>query len=1195
MALMNLQRRNFVFGSASAVRFPSSSMAQLQHRTTYSSLDAHLVCSPFCIGDTYRNCSQLRYKKIGFSCKMAVYPQSLRLDRQQHSHLSNTITSGIRHGTSYRSPSRSGFANHPRYLSVSNFMPYAELHGFWNSIELGPLSVGAVLRRAFSVNPELELQAMNASESRAKDGKAWYKFMKFRGVRKHRTWVKGTTARGSNSDVPPSTSTSHPDKESVVGPQLSANKESNVSAVTASTSKADPEPKLAIKQNLQPRSKKKKAKASGALSTSDIVSSKGSGVSSTKINKNSTENQPSPAAENSSSGKILVEVADVSVTTKPLSKKTTKNRSRAGSPRKAADAILETNGSAVKPVENMPQVPSNNHSLQKSKPPKYSKIKARGPTFEPLFPASAKSVVVVESVAKAKVIQGYLGDMYEVLPSHGHIRDLAARSGSVRPDEDFSMVWEVPSSAWTHLKSIKAAIIGARNLILASDPDREGEAIAWHIVEMLVQQDALHKDLTVARVVFQEITETAIKGALQRPREIDINLVHAYLARRAIDYLIGFNISPILWRKLPGCSSAGRVQSAALSLICDTEIEIDEFKPKEYWTVEAIFKGDQSLPSTDNNLITSYLTRFDSQKLNQLSVTSENEAKEIEQSLHSSIFKVIDSKRSRINKNPPSPFITATLQQDAANKLRFSATYTMKLAQKLYEGVQLSDGKGTGLITYIRTDGLHLSDQAAKDISSMAIERYGQRFVSSTPRKYFRKVKNAQEAHEAIRPTDIRRLPSTLVGTLDEDSLKLYTLIWSRTMACQMESAKIEQIQVDIGNDSGSTTFRATSSRIQFPGYRAVYEDGEAEAISNNESGANDSGESFKILSSLKLGDQCTLDKVEIMQHHTQPPHRYSEASLIKKLEELGIGRPSTYASTLKVLQDRKYVTVKSRVLYPEFRGRMVSAFLADLFSEVTDYSFTADMETELDNVSAGLTEWKGLLRDYWTRFSGYCERASKVQIRQVEKMLEQTFSDFLFSSLPNESRTCPSCFDGTLIMRISRYGEGYFIGCDQHPNCKYIAKTICVEDEDETTYETGTIEQPKLLGTHPVSKLKVFLKKGPYGYYVQLGEDQKGHPPKRSPVPQLVNTESLTLEDAVELLRYPKTLGKHLDGQPIVLKIGKSGFAIKHRQNFVLVPKQYKPHEVTIEIAMELLKSKAAKKSGRPKGKSKAVVVEVD
>ncbi|KAI4380217.1 hypothetical protein MLD38_006434 [Melastoma candidum] len=904
--------------------------------------------------------------------------------------------------------------------------------------------------------------------------------------------------------------------------------------------------------------KKKKEQKHVPGSSKDVV----------KSTSSSTSSQENRAAKVKNDSISLPELEDTPVSPKKRTNKKAENSTRKG---KAGKATAESRAG------------------QKSA--EVVRVKTPGRKIQTqLYPPKGRSVLVVESVTKARVIQGYLGDMFEVLPSYGHVRDLAARSGSVRPDDDFSMVWEVPSPAWTHLKSIKVALNGADNLILASDPDREGEAIAWHIIEMLQQQDALPEDITVARVVFNEITESSIKAALQAPREIDVNLVHAYLARRALDYLIGFNISPLLWRKLPGCQSAGRVQSAALSLICDREIEIDQFRAQEYWSIAVEFEKRHVGGLEKSLSLSSQLTYFLNKKLGQFSISSLAEAEDIKQKIESMNFVVVGTKSNKTRRNPPTPYITSTLQQDAANKLNFSATYAMKLAQKLYEGVELSDGKAVGLITYIRTDGLHISDEAVKGIHSLVIDRYGLDYATETPRKYFRKVKNAQEAHEAIRPTDIRRLPSMLAGVLDEDLLKLYTLIWSRTMACQMVPAIVDQIHVDIGTADSSIVCGTSCSRVGFLGYQAVFKDAETEVVRSKDSEGNERATIFEALSSLKPGDVLDFTDVQLRQHSTQPPPRYSEGALVKKLEELGIGRPSTYASILKVLQDRNYVTLKSRVLHPEFRGRMVSAFLAHHFSEVTDYCFTADMETELDNVSAGLTEWKGLLKDYWTRFSSYCERAASVHIHQVEKMLEKTFGDFLFASLPDKTRTCPSCMEGTLIFKVSRFGAGYFIGCDKHPKCKYIAKTLYGEEEDDPTPQSNTaIEEPKLLGVHPVSDEKVFLKNGPYGAYVQLGEDRKGYVPKRASVSQTKDVHLITLEDALDLLRYPITLGNHpKDGQPVVLKLAKVGFTIRHRRTIASVPKNVKPNDITLEKALDLLSGDDVRRCGRPKNKPK-------
>uniref|UniRef100_A0ACD5ZA42 Uncharacterized protein n=1 Tax=Avena sativa TaxID=4498 RepID=A0ACD5ZA42_AVESA len=816
------------------------------------------------------------------------------------------------------------------------------------------------------------------------------------------------------------------------------------------------------------------------------------------------------------------------------------------------------------------------------------KTSADGPGSErkpliPLYPPTAKSVVVVESAAKARVIQKCLGDMYQVLPSYGHVRDLSGTSRSVRPEDDFDMVWEVPAAAWTHLKSIRVALKGAENLILASDPDHEGEAISWHIKEMLEQQKALGCHVTVARVVFHEITEDAIKNALMSPRCIDMDLVNAYLARRSLDYLIGFGISPLLWRKLPGCQSAGRVQSAALALVCDRETEVEQFSPQEYWTVDAGFKTQ----SSKGLCLTSRIKHLNSKKLDQLSISSQVEAQAIQKRIYSCQFEVKGVKRSNIHKNPPMPYITSSLQQDAANKLHFAAGYTMEVAQKLYEGISLSSEQATGLITYLRTDAYHISDGAAEDIRSLVKERYGKQYATEDIGKYLKKVKNAQEAHEAIRPTSIRRLPSSLIGILDEDCLKLYTLIWRRTMACQMEASTIELIQVDIGNPEGDMTFHSSASRLDFKGFQAVYEDTEASGSSENPEGEAAHQDNFEALSKLEMKDLVSPVNVHLGQHYTKPPPRYSEGALIKKLEELGIGRPSTYASIMRVLQDRKYVTMKSRVLHPEFRGRMVSAFLSHLFSEIADYSFTANTETELDNVSTGSTEWKGLLKDYWERFNKYCGDASKWDVRKVERMLEDKFCSILFPDLDSASRICPSCSEGTLRFKVSTYIEGYCIGCDRHPRCKYTRTLSDEDDENEASEETPMPFEPRLLGLMPDTGEKVFLKKGPYGNYIQVGEDRKGASQKKASLSKVNDVDSITIEDAIELLQYPKILGKHPDDEhPVLITHSKAGFSVRHRRSLAPLPKTADPKKITLEHALKLLKGKHVKKNGRPPGK---------
>ncbi|KAF5743415.1 hypothetical protein HS088_TW09G01484 [Tripterygium wilfordii] len=1157
---MTQMHRGLSFVSSSCSVFPPSTsrfdLFTAKCRALQNHRGPQLQCASFGFFDKNNKFLQLRINKVTVS---SINTTNCPTNGDNLYHLP-ILSNGRKYVVTVQSCSK--FV----YLSRTSHGP---TYGPWSldsGIGFSSLNCRAFRKRLFSQSPSVT--SKNESVG-VRDGNT----LAFNGSYKHWNKAKGLTAhaktRSANSglcaakDVEITTS-----DEPLVGEPKEAGKlEASISTSVRNSTESSQ-----VKGNKKQRStsKKKKEKPSAALIFEESPVAKDS--KSATQTKSSTVSKSGQRATRSSekivAAKTLVKVADGSAPTKKQSSKKSGNSSR--------------KGKSVKAV---------NGSLQKWCPQEISNVKSGQRPLKQLFPPTGKSVVVVESVTKAKVIQGYLGDIYEVLPSYGHVRDLAARSGSVRPDDDFSMVWEVPSAAWTHLKSIKVALSGAENLILASDPDREGEAIAWHIVEMLQQQDALREDINVARVVFHEITEVSIKNALQNPREVDVNLVQAYLARRALDYLIGFNISPLLWRKLPGCQSAGRVQSAALALICDREMEVDEFKPQQYWTIEAGFNQEAAGSLRNAFTFPSHLTHFDSEKLNQFSISSDKEANDAKQKINSTRFQVNGSKKNMLRKTPPTPYITSTLQQDAANKLHFSATYTMKLSQKLYEGVQLSDGKAVGLITYMRTDGLHIADQAVGDIRSLVNERYGPNYTSDTARKYFKKVKNAQEAHEAIRPTDIWRLPSMLIGLLDEDSLKLYALIWSRTVACQMEASTIEQIQVDIRNAGDSIAFRSACSRVAFLGYQAVYEDVEAGAIRQKENERKSREEAFAILNSLKAGDSLCLIEVKPKQHFTQPPPHYSEGTLVKKLEELGIGRPSTYATTMKVLQDRNYVTVKNRVLYPEFRGRMVSAFLAHHFSEVMDYSFTADMETELDNVSAGLTEWKGLLRDYWTRFSSYCSRTDKVHIHQVEKMLEKTFGSFLFASLPDNSRTCPSCMEGTLIFKVSRFGAGYFIGCDQHPRCKYIAKTLYGDEEEEETPQNNnsSVEEPKLLGVHTMSNEKIFLKNGPYGFYVQLGEDRKGYIPKRASVSHIKDVDSITVDDAIELLRYPVTLGNHpKDGHPVLLKLAKVGFSVRHRRTIASVPKSVKPNDVTLEKALELLSSTDVRRCGRPKGKPK-------
>src|SRR6266481_5263846 len=557
---------------------------------------------------------------------------------------------------------------------------------------------------------------------------------------------------------------------------------------------------------------------------------------------------------------------------------------------------------------------------------------------------SRMNVVVVESPAKAKTINKYLGRDYKVIASYGHIRDLPAKDGSVLPDSDFAMSWEVDGKSEKHIKEIAQALRGADRLFLATDPDREGEAISWHVREVLKARRAL-KDIDVKRVVFNEVTRNAVLDAFRHPREIDGELVEAYLARRALDYLVGFTLSPVLWRKLPGSRSAGRVQSVALRLICEREAEIEAFKSREYWTIEVEFKTEAG------QTFTARLTHLDGKRLDRFDLDTEAKARAAADAiLRATAFTVADIDSRQVRRNPFPPFTTSTLQQEASRKLGLAASRTMQIAQRLYEGIELA-GETVGLITYMRTDGVAISAEAIAAARHLIGSDFGPRYLPDAPRVYRSPAKNAQEAHEAIRPTDLARKPAEVAGHLDRDQLRLYELIWKRTLASQMASALLEQVTVDIADAAGRLRLRANGSVVIFDGFLALYQEDRDDAADEE-------------------GERLARGEVVPRQHFTQPPPRYTEASLVKKLEELGIGRPSTYASILQVLQDRDYVRLEKRRFIPEDRGRLVTAFLTNFFERYVEYGFTADLENQLDDVSGGRTDWKEVLRNFWRDFS---------------------------------------------------------------------------------------------------------------------------------------------------------------------------------------------------------------------------------
>jgi DNA topoisomerase I len=738
-------------------------------------------------------------------------------------------------------------------------------------------------------------------------------------------------------------------------------------------------------------------------------------------------------------------------------------------------------------------------------------------------------IVVVESPAKAKTINKYLGDDYKVVASYGHVRDLPAKDGSVRPDADFAMSWEVDGKSEKHVKTIVQAMRGADGLFLATDPDREGEAISWHVREILKSRRAL-KDIDVKRVVFNEVTRAAVLEAFGRPRDIDQELVEAYLARRALDYLVGFTLSPVLWRKLPGSRSAGRVQSVALRLICEREAEIEGFRPREYWTVEVVFATEAG------QSFVARLTHLDGDRLDRFALDSEAKARAAADAiLHAASFAVAQIESRQIRRHPFPPFTTSTLQQEASRKLGFGATRTMQIAQRLYEGIELG-GETVGLITYMRTDGVAISGEAITGARRLIGAEFGSKYLPDAPRVYRSPAKNAQEAHEAIRPTDLARTPADVAAHLERDQLRLYELIWKRTLASQMASALLEQVTVDIADPSGRLRLRATGSVILFDGFLALYQE-------DRDDGAEEEGEGTR-LPSMRNGEKLARGEVTPSQHFTQPPPRYTEASLVKKLEELGIGRPSTYAAILQVLQDRAYVRLDKRRFVPEDRGRLVTAFLASFFERYVEYNFTAELENQLDEVSGGRVDWKELLRNFWRDFSQAVDGTKDLTISQVLVALDEELGRHFFPTdgSGRDARLCPVCGAGRLSLKLGKFGA--FIGCSNYPNCRH-TRPLGFEDDGEDASDTT-------LGSDPASGREVLLKKGPFGHYLQLGDADGDVKPKRVALPRGLKPADVDLDTALRLLALPRELGPHPEtGAVITAGIGRFGAYIKHGSTF--------------------------------------------
>ena len=790
-------------------------------------------------------------------------------------------------------------------------------------------------------------------------------------------------------------------------------------------------------------------------------------------------------------------------------------------------------------------------------------------------------VVVVESPAKAKTINKYLGGDYRVLASFGHVRDLPPKDGSVRPDEDFAMDWESEDRGERQVNEIARALKGARRLFLATDPDREGEAISWHVQDMLARKGAL-KGVEVRRITFNEITKRAIQHAIAHPRDLDAPLIDAYLARRALDYLVGFTLSPVLWRKLPGSRSAGRVQSVALRLICEREAEIEAFRAREYWTVEGRFTTPQGAP------FTARLTHLDGKKLDQFDLPDEASAMRAKSAVEAGTFSVVSVEKRRVRRNPPAPFTTSTLQQEASRKLGMGAQQTMRTAQQLYEGVDIQ-GETVGLITYMRTDGVQMAREAIAAIRDHVKSDFGPDYLPSAPREYSSKAKNAQEAHEAIRPTDVANTPERVARFLDDRQRKLYELIWKRAVASQMQSAELDQTTVEIADPARRTVLRATGSVIAFDGFLKLYREDEddraadarAGLVTGVSPGAQEDEES-RTLPPMREQDPLKRGDVSALQHFTQPPPRFSEATLVKKLEELGIGRPSTYASILQTLQDRDYVKLDKRRFFPEDRGRLVTTFLVHFFERYVDTGFTAGLEEQLDDISGGKIDWRAVMRAFWDDFRKAVDATKDLKISDVIDTLDEELGPHFFPERGDgaDPRVCPACSGGRLGLRLGRTGA--FIGCSNYPECRYTRPLIAPGAEGEGS--TGLTEGPRELGSDPATGEQVTVRRGPYGVYVQLGEggtDAKGKPtkPRRASLTRDMDPDTLDLDRALKLLSLPRVVGRDPEsGEEIQAGLGRFGPYIKVGSIFQSLETGDDVLSLGMNRAMELLAKARAK-----------------
>ncbi|MBA3449442.1 MAG: type I DNA topoisomerase [Pseudaminobacter sp.] len=781
-------------------------------------------------------------------------------------------------------------------------------------------------------------------------------------------------------------------------------------------------------------------------------------------------------------------------------------------------------------------------------------------------------VVVVESPAKAKTINKYLGRNYKVLASYGHVRDLPAKDGSVKPDDDFAMSWAVDGPSSKRLTEIANAVKDADGLILATDPDREGEAISWHVLEVLKQKRVL-KDKPVSRVVFNAITKQSVLDAMANPRQIDAPLVDAYLARRALDYLVGFTLSPVLWRKLPGARSAGRVQSVALRLVCDRELEIERFVREEYWQVAAI------LGTPRNDKFEARLTAFEGNRLQKLDISSKAQADDIKAMLEGASFKALSVEAKPTKRNPGPPFTTSTLQQAASSRLGFSAVRTMQVAQRLYEGMDIG-GETAGLITYMRTDGVQMAPEALTEARQAIVKEFGDKYLPEKPRYYSAKAKNAQEAHEAIRPTDFSRNPAAVRKYLDADQARLYEMIWKRAIASQMQPAEIERTTVEIEaiNGGRTTSLRAVGSVIRFDGFLAAY-------IEQKDEDSED--EENKRLPEIRADEQLARDAILATQHSTEPPPRYSEATLIKKMEELGIGRPSTYTAILKTLEDREYVTIDKRRLVPHSKGRILTGFLENFFEKYVEYDFTASLEEKLDEISDGKLAWKDVLRDFWKDFSASVDDIKELRVTDVLDALNEGLAPLVFPEREDGSnpRICPKCGNGNLSLKLGKYGA--FVGCSNYPECGFTRQLgdAANGEGDGVEGENGT----KVLGKDPYTSEEITLRSGRFGPYIQRGEGKEA---KRSSLPKGWTPASIDHEKALALLALPRDVGKHPEsGKMISAGLGRYGPFVLHDGTYANLESIEDVFSIGLNRAVSVIAEKQLKGRGGRNGGTPAAL----